>query len=75
MPLGEHPGTLQLWGLWDERLDVFTPWMGSKEAAAVLRMKHARFKEHAAGQIPRHEVGERRFRYYAPEFAEWLLRR
>lgn len=48
--------------------------MDSKEAAA-LRMNDSRFKElAAAGQIPRHEVGERRFRYYAPELAKWLLR-
>jgi len=49
--------------------------MDSKEAAALLRMNHSRFKELATGQIPRHEIGERRSRYYAPELAKWLLRR
>lgn len=38
-------------------------------------VRHFEVKELAAGQIPRNEFGERRFRYYAPELAEWLLRR
>lgn len=73
MPLGEHPVTLQLW---DERFNVFTSCMDSMEAATVLRISYWRVKDQAvAGKILRHEIGERRVRYCAPELAGWLFQR
>ena len=51
-------------------------WMDSKKAAEFIDWNHSEFKEWAAaGKIPRHELGPRTFRYYAPELTEWLLNR
>ena len=53
-------------------LGIFTPWLNADEAAAFIGMERTEFKRLAAcGEIPRHAITERRFRYYAPELTDW----
>ena len=55
---------------------VFTPWLNADEAAEFVGMERTEFKRLAAcGEIPRHALTERRFRYYAPELTDWLRSR
>lgn len=50
--------------------------MNTKEAAEFLRMDISEFRRlSAAGQIPRHQISERRFLYVRSELLSWLLSR
>ncbi len=59
-----------------ERLEATRPaeWMKAHEAAAHLRLDRADFNRlAAAGDIPRHNFGERTFRYHRGELDAWGL--
>ncbi len=48
--------------------------MNAAEAADFLRLSLSQFKAlAAAGEIPRHQIGERRYRYVRRELIEYVL--
>lgn len=51
-------------------------WMTAEQAAEFLGINHSEFKRlAAAGEIPRHSVQGRCYRYNAHELTNWLLSR
>lgn len=53
-------------------------WLTTTEAAEYLNMDPSEVRRRSGdkdGEIPRHPIGERSYRYYLPELRQWLLSR
>lgn len=57
-----------------EALGLSDRWLTARQGAVYLGLTYDQFRAYAPS-MPRHNVGERSYRYYQPELREWLLER
>ena len=57
-----------------DALGLSDRWLDAREAAEYLGLTYDQFRAYAPS-MPRHNIGERSYRYYQPELREWLLER